>query len=213
MSRALSQEEIGNKRSALIDCAFSILESEGATALTVRRLAEVAGVSRQTPYLYYRDKAELIDAMRIAGLDRMTEAATKAAATAPHDDLIEQLRQIGQSYAHFGIHNPAIYKLVFTPIRPDEPPSPEHQQAIDANQAVAQARMQKAAEDGLFNLPPDRLNSVFWVALHGLIMLRVENLICDDETFELILADLENTLAGGFINKDLTLRPPGPESC
>ena len=213
MSRALSPEEISTRRSALIDCALSILESEGMAALTVRRLADVAGVSRQTPYLYFRDKAALIDAMRIAGLNRMTEAATRAAASAPDDDLIEQLRQIGQSYAHFGIHNPAVYKLVFTPIRPDEPPSPEHQQAIDANQAVAQARLQRAAEDGLFNLPPDRLNSVFWVALHGLIMLRVENLICDDETFELILDDLENTLAGGFINRDQPPGRPVPGSC
>ena len=81
LSRALSHEEIDSKRSALIDCALSILESEGQAALTVRRLAEVAGVSRQTPYLYFKDKAELIDAMRIAGLNRMTDAATKAAAS------------------------------------------------------------------------------------------------------------------------------------
>ncbi|MEM9105219.1 MAG: TetR/AcrR family transcriptional regulator [Pseudomonadota bacterium] len=201
MSRALSHKEIDSKRSALIDCALSILETEGQAALTVRRLAEVAGVSRQTPYLYFKDKAELVDAMRIAGLHLMTEAATTAAASAPEDDLIEQLRQIGQSYAHFGISNPAVYKLVFTPIRPDDRPSPEHQRAIDANKAVAETRMEKASKAGLFTLPPERLNAVFWVALHGLIMLRAENLICDDEEFEQILDDLETTLASGFINK------------
>lgn len=202
MSRALSHEEIDSKKSALIDCALSILETEGQAALTVRRLAEVAGVSRQTPYLYFKDKAELIDAMRIAGLQKMTEAAKKAAASAPEDDLVEQLRQVGQSYAHFGLTNPAVYKLVFTPIRPDEHPSPEHQRAIDANKAVAETRMRKAAEAGLFTMPPERLGSVFWVALHGLIMLRAENLICDDEEFEQILDDLETTLATGFINKN-----------
>jgi AcrR family transcriptional regulator len=201
LSRALSNEEIGNKRSALIDCALSILESEGMAALTMRRLAETSGVSRQTPYLYFKDKAELVDAMRIAGLNRMTALATEAAARAPDDDLIDQLRRIGQSYAHFGLNYPAVYKLVFTPIRPDEPPSPDHQSAIEANREVAQSRMQSAAEAGLFNLPPERLNNVFWAALHGLIMLRAENLITDDDAFELILADLENTLAGGFLNR------------
>ncbi|MCP4318927.1 MAG: TetR/AcrR family transcriptional regulator [Hyphomicrobiales bacterium] len=201
MSKALSSEEIDEKRSALIDCALSILETEGLAALTVRRLAEVSGVSRQTPYLYFKDKAELIDAMRIAGLNKMTASATEAAACAPQDNYIEQLRNIGQSYAQFGLKNPAVYKLVFTPIRPDEPPSPEHKKAIEANQTVAESRMNKAAADGLLNLPPDRLNNVFWAALHGLITLRTEKLINDDETFEQIRADIERTLATGFINK------------
>lgn len=201
MSRALSSDEIDEKRSALIDSALSILETDGLGALTLRRLAEEAGVSRQTPYLYFKDKAELIDAMRIAGLNRMTAAATDAAAEAPADDYIEQLRRIGQSYTRFGVDYPAVYKLVFTPIRPDEPPSPEHQKAIEANQAVAATRMNRAAADGLLKLPPDRLNAVFWAAMHGLITLRTEKLICDDETFEQIRDDIESTLAGGFLNK------------
>ena len=203
MSRALSSDEIDEKRSALIDGALLILETDGLGALTMRRLAEEAGVSRQTPYLYFKDKAELIDAMRIAGLNRMTAAALNAAANAPADDYIEQLRCIGQSYTRFGVDYPAVYKLVFTPIRPDEPPSPEHQKAIEANQAVAATRMNQAAADGLLKLPPDRLNAVFWAAMHGLIMLRTEKLICDDETFEQIRDDIETTLAGGFLSKHI----------
>lgn len=201
MSKALSGEEIDVKRAALVDCALSILESEGLAALTVRRLAEESGVSRQTPYLYFKDKAELVDAMRVAGLNKMTAAATHAAASASPDNYIEQLRNIGQSYAHFGLKYPTVYKLVFTPIRPDEPPSPDHQKAIEANQAVGENPMKLAAADGLLNLPPDRLNKVFWAALHGLITLRTEQLIADDETFEQIRADIEITLATGFINK------------
>ncbi|MEM6464360.1 MAG: TetR/AcrR family transcriptional regulator [Pseudomonadota bacterium] len=207
MVRALSTDEIDERRATLIDSALSILESDGLAALTLRRLAEASGVSRQTPYLYFKDKAALVDAMRIAGLNRMTAAATTAAASAPDDDYVEQLRQIGRSYAQFGLKNPAVYKLVFTPIRPDEPPSPEHKEAIEANQAVAESRMKHAAEDGLLILPPDRLNNVFWAALHGLISLRAEKLITDDETFEQIRSDMEQTLASGFIRKGFRPTP------
>ncbi|MEX3008704.1 TetR/AcrR family transcriptional regulator [Hoeflea sp. TYP-13] len=201
MSRQLSSEEIDEKRTTLIDHALCILETEGLAALTVRRLAEEAGVSRQTPYLYFKDKAELVDAMRIAGLSKLTAASLEAAAGAPSENYVEQLRLIGEAYVRFGLDNPAVYKLVFTPIRPDEPPSPEHMKAIEANRAVAEIPMQKAAADGMLNLPPDRLNHVFWAALHGLITLRTENLIDNDETFEQIRSDIEFTLANGFINK------------
>ena len=179
---------------------MSILEQDGIQALTVRRLAEAAGVSRQTPYLYFKDKAALVDAMRIAGLNRLTEAAKTAVADAGREDLIEQLRLIGEAYVRFGLDNPALYKLVFTPIRPDEPPSPEHKMAIEANQDVAEARMQIAWKEGLLALPPDRLNNVFWAAMHGLISLRNEGLIADGELFEQIRADMDRVLACGFVD-------------
>lgn len=201
MNKPLTGDEITEKRTKLLDCAMSILEKEGIQALTVRRLAESAGVSRQTPYLYFKDKAALVDAMRIEGLNRLTETAQAAIAEAERQDLIEQLRLIGEAYVRFGLDNPALYKLVFTPIRPDEPPSPEHKVAIEANQNVAEARMKTAWKEGLLALPPDRLNNVFWAALHGLISLRNEGLIAEGEVFEQIRADMDYVLACGFINR------------
>ncbi|MDA4844070.1 TetR/AcrR family transcriptional regulator [Hoeflea poritis] len=201
MNKPLTGDEITEKRTMLLDCAMSILENEGAGALTVRRLAESAGVSRQTPYLYFKDKAALVDAMRIAGLNRLTETAQAAVAGAEQRDLVEQLRLIGEAYVRFGLDNPALYKLVFTPIRPDEPPTPEHKEAIEANQNVAEARMKSAWQEGLLAMPPDRLNNVFWAALHGLISLRNEGLIADGEIFEQIRADMDYVLACGFINR------------
>ncbi|WP_419914657.1 TetR/AcrR family transcriptional regulator [Hoeflea sp.] len=185
----------------MIDCALSILETDGIQALTLRRLAEAAGVSRQTPYLYFQDKAALVDAMRIAGLNRLTEAAQAAVTGAEKEDLVEQLRLVGEAYVRFGLENPGVYKLVFTPIRPDEPPTPEHKEAIEANQSVAETRMNAAWKDGLLALPPDRLNNVFWAALHGLISLHNEGLIADRQTFEQMRADLDYVLACGFINR------------
>ena len=204
MNKPLTGDEIVEKRANLLDCAMAILEKDGIHALTLRRLAEEAGVSRQTPYLYFKDKAALVDAMRIAGLNRLTEVAQAAVAGVEQQDLIEQLRVIGETYVRFGLENPAVYKLVFTPIRPDEPPTPEHKKAIEANQNVAEARMKSAWKEGLLALPPDRLNNVFWAALHGLISLRNEGLIADGEIFEQIRSDMDYVLACGFIERPET---------
>jgi AcrR family transcriptional regulator len=201
LSKPLSSKEIDEKRAGLIEAALSILETDGVTGLTLRRLAEAAGVSRQTPYLYFTDKAALCDAMCVAGMKRLTAATSESVAGAPSSGHVEQLRLAGEAYVRFGLENPALYALIFNPANLAEKLSAELQDAVDENISVSRDLMQKAWDDGLLAMKPERLNHVFWATMHGLISLRNDGLLSEDETFFQILADIEFILANGFLNK------------
>ena len=201
VNKPLSEQEIEERRAGLIEAALAILETEGIAALTMRRLAEGAGVSRQTPYLYFEDKAALCDAMCVAGMRRLTMKTTAAAEDASAEGYIEQLRLTGEAYVRFGLENPALYALIFRPPTLEKQPSPELQRAIDDHIAVPLSLMQTAWDDGLLTMVPDRLNHVFWAAMHGLVSLRNDGLLGDDAVFTQMLDDIETVLANGFLKK------------
>ena len=51
----------GDLRNALVTASLSIIEREGADALTLRSAAREAGVSHAAPYAHFEDKEDLID--------------------------------------------------------------------------------------------------------------------------------------------------------
>lgn len=201
MAKPLSDQDIEDRRVELIAAALAILEVDGIAALTLRRLAEEVGVSRQTPYLYFKDKAALVDAMCVEGIKRLTALSSQAVLEASAKGPIEQLRMAGETYVRFGLQNPNLYALIFNPAKINAKPTDAMAEAVAENNAVSRSLMQHAWDEGRITMEPERLNNVFWAALHGLISLRHDGLICDDETFFQVLADVEQTLALGFLKE------------
>ena len=140
--------------------------------------------------------------MCVTGMRRLTASIVKAVAEAPSLEPIEQMRMGGEAYVRFGLENPALYSLIFRPAQKEEDPSEEFLAAIDENIDVTRVLMQRAWEDGLLTLPPDRLNHVFWATMHGLISLRIDGLVSEEDIFVQMLADIEFILANGFINSE-----------
>ena len=70
----------GNLRATLIDEGARIIEKRGIPALTLRAVAEAAGVSRQAPYHHFGDKDGLLAAIAVAGFEQLTCAMRKEAA-------------------------------------------------------------------------------------------------------------------------------------
>jgi AcrR family transcriptional regulator len=59
------------KRTALLEIAISILEQEGAPALSMRRIAEQAGCSTTMLYTLFGGKDELVNALYLEGFRRL----------------------------------------------------------------------------------------------------------------------------------------------
>lgn len=94
--------------------------------------------------------------MRVVGLARLTQATSNAADNVEADAYVEQLLVAGKAYVQFGLDNPRLYRLIFVPVSPDCQISGDLQSAIDDNNAVTQVPLQKAWNEGLISLPPDR---------------------------------------------------------
>ena len=63
MSGSTSDYHHGNLRQSLLEASMRLLDKEGLEALSLRRLAEEVGVSRQAPYHHFKDKQALLAAI------------------------------------------------------------------------------------------------------------------------------------------------------
>jgi AcrR family transcriptional regulator len=75
MPRVLSDAEIAGFRTRLCQAAEQLFAEQGIEAVTMRQLAVALGVSPMTPYRYFRDKDEIIDAVRTSAYNTILAQA------------------------------------------------------------------------------------------------------------------------------------------
>src|SRR6202158_2679268 len=92
MPRTLSAEQVEEFRVRLCEVAQHRFATEGRDAVSMRQLAEALGRSPMTPDRYFRNKDEILAAVRTAAFDRFAGALEQAAAAAGDD-----LRAAGQA--------------------------------------------------------------------------------------------------------------------
>jgi AcrR family transcriptional regulator len=94
MRREPRQQRSRDRVRLILGAADAILSAEGFEALTVRRIAEAAGVPVGSIYQFFPDKAAVIDALAhtyIAEFDGAIEALVGASDAALWDDLVGTL--------------------------------------------------------------------------------------------------------------------------
>jgi AcrR family transcriptional regulator len=124
----------GALREALLAEAFRSLEADGLQGLSLRGLAEAAGVSKTAPYRHFASKRDLLITLAAEGFrvlaekleESMVEAAeaqtavpaaqVAAAATsaAAPDGSLRGVRSLSQAYLSFAKARPALYRLMFS---------------------------------------------------------------------------------------------------
>lgn len=90
-------------RAALLAAAHDLLAGEGPTALTVRCIAGVAGVSTMNVYSRFGGKDGVIDELFIDGFARMR---ARMADSPLSEDPLDDLRRCGEAYRRFARENP-----------------------------------------------------------------------------------------------------------
>ncbi|MFK4100003.1 TetR/AcrR family transcriptional regulator [Streptomyces sp. NPDC019531] len=161
----------GDLRSALLAAAERTLRDKGAAALSLRELARDLGVSHAAPGRHFKDKQALLNALALAGYDRMAEVLE--AADEPGLPLQDRLTTLARAYLGFAIDNAELLELMFA--RKHEPDAAEQMAAaIDRTvgaleRAVAAAQQRGEIIDG----DPEHLTLVVGTALHGLASFAV----------------------------------------
>jgi AcrR family transcriptional regulator len=100
----------GDLRDALISLALETLEKSGPEELTLRGLAERAGVSGMAPYRHFADKTALLRAVAAHGFAILKEDFKAV------DDPANPRRAIeafGLAYARFVLERPGLFRLMF----------------------------------------------------------------------------------------------------
>jgi AcrR family transcriptional regulator len=156
----------GDLHRALIEAARGLLEREGVEGLSLRKLAQAAGVSHAAPYHHFKDRSALLAALAEEDFHALA-ACTAAAAENAGSDPFDRLAAIGTAYIGFAIAHPASFALMFRP----ELTQPENNPCVDSAGDTAFAQLTRAVADCLGpEAPPDRQQDVVlsaWACVHG----------------------------------------------
>ena len=102
----------GNLRQALIDAGIKIINENGEAGLSLRKVAALCDVSHAAPYAHFKDKDELIKAIKEKVTSDFMAELQKAVDSG--SDAKESLVNLGQSYVSFFLRKPDYFKFLFS---------------------------------------------------------------------------------------------------
>jgi len=102
----------GDLRNKLLALSHKMLQEGGLKGLSLRKLAERAGVSRTALYHHFNNKNDLLAAVAEQGFESLT-CQLKSAVGAKDKSIQERLEQTVQCYLRFAMDNVTQYELMF----------------------------------------------------------------------------------------------------
>ena len=101
----------GNLRQALIDAGIRIINEKGEDNLSLRKVAAACDVSHAAPYAHFKNKDELLEAMKKNVTDRITDELKAAVNRGRNTE--ESIILMGKAYISFFSQHPDYYTFLF----------------------------------------------------------------------------------------------------
>ena len=173
----------GDLRHVLVQTAMEELERTGVEALSLRKIAQLAGVSRTAPYHHFANKDDLLSAVATVGFDRwlaMIKRIAEDTTCNEHEKFARFLRY----YLDFSLANSQLYNLMFgqnlwkagaanNSLRNVAYPS------FNYMRGMVHYWQQQGILDATLN--DVRLTQVIWSMLHGLAKLVIDGVYAETD--------------------------------
>lgn len=101
----------GNLKEALINAGIKLINEEGEANLSLRKVASLCDVSHSAPYAHFKDKEELISAIKVSVTSKFMEELNEAINKSNSAE--ESIINMGKRYVMFFINNPDYFKFLF----------------------------------------------------------------------------------------------------
>jgi AcrR family transcriptional regulator len=124
-----------------------------------------------TPYRYFRDKDDILAAVRTNGFNRFAEALERARESA--GSARAKGAAVGEAYLDFAFEHPHTYKLMFDLNQPNEADYPELVEAARRARETMTGYVKDQAAAGLAKGDPETIGLMFWAATHGAVVLEL----------------------------------------
>ncbi len=167
----------GDLKNALIKAGVEILSKEGIEGLSLRKVAQRAGVSHSAPYSHFPDKQSLIAAISTEGFHQLYDELDTAILAQPNDPK-RQLLMGAQAYVRFALNHTDTFKIMFSGVLEKEKEYPAFveishktfQRVVDVVKACQSAGLLKTTS-------PEMMAVAVWGQVHGIISLALEGQI------------------------------------
>lgn len=162
---------------ALVDAAHRLLAESGSEALTVRRIANAAGMSTMNVYSRFGGKDGVIDEIYADGYRRLLAAVDAVPTT---DDVPGDLLRVATTYRSWARANPRYYAVMFRSAVPGFAPSPDVLEIARDGLAklVERVRLGQARHDIAVDQwrDPAQIAMWLWATCHGMISLELDGI-------------------------------------
>jgi AcrR family transcriptional regulator len=157
-------------REEILDAARTLFVKEGYENVSIRKIADKIEYAPGTIYLYFRDKAEILDRICEETFSRLAEKihAINTDPSNPLDGLKRGLR----TYIQFGVDNPNHYIVTF--IQAKQIPREEQPKAGERCFDNLRAAVSRCIEAGQLNCEDvEEVSQALWAGAHGVTALLV----------------------------------------
>jgi AcrR family transcriptional regulator len=162
-------------RQDILDAARDLFVGEGYENVSMRKIAEKVEYSPGTIYLYFKDKAEILDTLCQQTFEKL-RARMEAIQKDPGDP-VEGLRRGLRTYVQFGVDNPNHYIVTFVLAKrlPEVQKLSGPQAGLSCFECL-RGTVRKCMEGGFINGGEvDDTAQAIWTAIHGVTSLLVSN--------------------------------------
>ncbi|GAA2725443.1 MULTISPECIES: WHG domain-containing protein [Streptomyces] len=168
-ARAQAQGEAA-VRAAVLDIAAGLLAAEGPAALSMRRMAAVAGCSTTVLYRLFGAKDGIAAALYREGFARLRR---RLDAVPRSDDPAEYLAALGRAYRANALEEPNFYSIMHGEAIPGFVPDEASRAEAAASLDVLRAAARGCIDSGAFrsDADADEITDTLWAAAHGVISL------------------------------------------
>lgn len=153
-------------RRAILAAAREAFAGGGYESVSMRAVAEAAGLSHGSIYVYFKDKDELFQALVAESFDQL--AAALRDEKGRRGDPVRFLKKAGRKYVAFGLENPGAYEFAFVLRRPggSEKPHVAYEYLRAAVQRCIDAKRFRTRN-------VEAASQALWAAVHGITSLLI----------------------------------------
>ena len=170
----------GDLRRALIDTALAMLAADQNWAFTLREVARRTGVSHAAPYKHFRDKEALLRELARIGFVQLGQSMTQAMLSDTFS-VREKFLAGAQACIEFALHNPGLYRLMFSSDADKTIDSQLHDAAMSTFGLLLQL-LEEGQRDGSFRaVAINAQAAASWAQVHGLAMLAISNQLLEEK--------------------------------
>jgi AcrR family transcriptional regulator len=167
----------GDLKNALIRAGIEILSEEGLHALSLRKVAQRAGVSHAAPYAHFKDKQALIAAISTEGYCELFDCLASAVKQY-HREPARQLVEAAWAYVQFALREPAHFKITLSGVVEKEQDYPALVEMTHRAFGLLIEVTETCQRAGILKLgPPDQVAVSVWSLVHGFTSLVLEGQI------------------------------------
>jgi AcrR family transcriptional regulator len=162
-------------RQEILDAASELFVRNGYENVSMRRIADKIEYSPTTIYLYFKDKAELLEQVCNETFARLVQRLTKIIEQ-PGDPL-ERLKRGLLTYIEFGVENPHQYRATFMmPVPKEFDPEEFYRKdslGMQAFSFLARAITECIEAGKIPAMNVELASQVLWAGIHGITSLLI----------------------------------------